>query len=126
MQWPCPWQQNTNPLVVPTGFLRSPIQIQSPATGTDASGGPTTTTWNEVLSALAGILTVSSREVFQAQQFTAQVTHRVTLRWPGEIGIAPGMRVIYSTHVYIIQAMENVQQRNRVLHLMCLELDGGQ
>jgi SPP1 family predicted phage head-tail adaptor len=121
-----PWSGVRDPLAIPAGALRSAIQIQSQSATQDAYGQPVAT-WTTFLSVFAAIATVSSREVYQASQFVSQVTHRVTIRWPGtSVVIEEGQRVVYGTHTYLIQAVENVQERNRVLNLMCLEIDGSQ
>lgn len=126
-----PWQAVRDPLAIPAGALRMPIAIQTQSTAPSPSGQPVAT-WATFLTTMAAISTTSSREVYQAQQFTSQVTHRVTIRWPGStVVIQEGQRVVYQpfasvTHTYLIQAVENVQERNRVMNLMCLEIDGSE
>lgn len=115
----------TNELALPAGSLRHSIEIQSPATSHDNFGQPLQT-WTTVLTARASIEDVLEREMYQNGQFTGQVTHTIRLRWPGTaVSIAPGMQVICGAHTYTIQTAVNVQQRNRVLKIMALELNGG-
>jgi SPP1 family predicted phage head-tail adaptor len=122
MPFPYPWQGVRDPLAIPSGAMRHEIQIQQQTTTPDSFGQPQPT-WTTVLTAMAAFATLSEREVYQLQ-FTAQVTHRITVRWPGtSIGIAGGMRVLFGTRVFLIQTPDNVQERNRVLHLMCLEIN---
>lgn len=112
---------------IDAGALRTPIIIQAPSSASDGCGG-VSSTWNTVLTTWAAISTVSQREVYQTgqgSQFTAQVTHRVQIRWPGAtLGIAGGMQVVFGTRVFAIQTVENVQERNRILNLMCVEING--
>lgn len=118
-----PWQVNRNPLALSAGQLRHEIRIQKQDTTTDEAGGDSTT-WVTVLAALAGIETLSLREVYQSAQFASQVTHRITMRYPGEVGIGPGMQVLFGTKRYLIQGIDNVQERNRVLLLTVQEING--
>lgn len=124
--WPYPWESQLNPLVIPPGFLRNQVQIQRPSGDKDDFGQPLDG-WTIVLTAMAGIISLVQREVWQNGMFSGQVTHRVTLRWPGpDVTIASGMRVVFGSRTFVVQAPpDNVQERNRVLHLLCLEIDGG-
>ena len=112
-----------NQLVVPAGSLRHTILIQSPSTSHD-SFGQTVLTWTTVVTTRAAIKTVSAKELYQTGQLSSQVTHTITVRWPGIlVQVAPGMQVVYGPHTYKIQAIDNVDERNRVLKLMCLAID---
>lgn len=47
------------------------------------------------------------------------------MRWPGaSVTIAPGMQAVYGSKTYKIQAVNNVDERNLILKLMTLELNG--
>jgi SPP1 family predicted phage head-tail adaptor len=125
MSYPYPYQNVKDPLALPAGMLRHEISIQQQSSTQDAFGQPLVS-WSSIYTCLAAILTMSAKEVFQVSQFVSQITHRITLRWPGELGIEAGQRVVFGKRVFLIQALDNVQERNRVLHLMCLELNGVQ
>lgn len=122
-----PWQGRRNPLVIPAGSKRSQISVQAESASRGSSGGQSTT-WDTVLTTMAAIATVSSREMYQvgqSPQFTAQVTHMVSFDWPGDsIALAGGMRVVLGSRIFTVQTVENVQERNRVINLMCLEING--
>jgi head-tail adaptor len=129
MAWPFPWQKVTDPLVIPSGALRNAIQIQAQTAGTQDANGQPSGTWNLVLSCFAAIETENMREVFQ-EGFVSQVVHKISIRWPGpSVPILANMRVVVDpvpggqSSMYLIQAVENVQQRNRVVKLTCLEID---
>ena len=112
----------SNPLVIAPGTLRCQIQVQAQS-GQDSLGG-SAGTWATLLTCMAAISTMSSREVFQASQFADQATHLITTYWPGSLGIQAGMRVLYDGREFTIQMPpENVQERNRVLKLTCLEIN---
>ena len=112
------------PFAIDSGKLRHWIDIQSPSTSQTSTGSPTTT-WTTFYSCMAKIDAMSSREVFQASQFTAEVSHVVTIRWPGDgVSIQGGQQVLYCGRVFKLQTVENVQERNRILLLHCLEING--
>jgi SPP1 family predicted phage head-tail adaptor len=120
---------NQNPLAIDAGTLRHKVQIQAQSMVGDADTGEPSATWSDVLAAFARIDAVSSRQIFQSGQglqFVSQVTHLVTIRWPGfSVGISGGMRVLFGIRIFQVQIVENVQERNRILKLLCLEINGG-
>lgn len=123
-----PWHGNRNPLAVSAGQLRHQISIQAQSTAQDPDTGEPASVWNTTLTTWAQIETLTAREAYQAgaSQFVAQVTHMVTIRWPGaSVRIAGGMRVLFGERMFMIQAVDNVQERNRLLKLACLEVNGG-
>ena len=126
--WPYPWQGNTDPLAIPAGFLRHQVTLQVQSSTPNSVGEPQAA-WNDVLTRRAGIMAITVREVFQsgpAPEFVGQVTHRVTVRWPGStVSIYAGMRATLGSRVFLIQGVDNVQEMNRVLHIYCLEINGG-
>lgn len=128
MRWPYPWDKNINPLVIPPGYCRHQVTIQSKDT-TQGGGGDPTETWTSVLTVLAGITTRTQREAYQTgavSQFVEQVIQIVTIRYPvPDVTIAGGMRVVFGSRLFIVQSADNVQERNRVLNLTCLEVNGG-
>lgn len=115
-----------DPLVIQPGELRHQVQIQQQASGQASDGSPSTS-WNTVLMTMAAIYTQGSKEVYQAAQFTAQVSHVLKIRWPGiGITIQGGMQVLFGSRTFKLQTVDNVLERNRVLMLHCLELNGVQ
>ena len=115
-----------DPLVVNPGELRHAVQIQQQVTTQSASGEPQQS-WTTILATQASIRTASSREVYRASQFTGQVSHVITIRWPGSgVSILGGQQLLFGGRVFKLQTVENVQERNRVLLLHCLEINGVQ
>lgn len=130
--WPYPYQKVTNPFVIPAGLLRNQVSIQSKdltPNGQDEDGGELVT-WDTALTCMAAILPIAQKENFEtgaSPQFVGQVTHRVSIYWPGaSVAICGGMQVLFGSRTFVIQNPENVQERNRVLHLTCLEINGVQ
>ncbi len=115
-----------NDLIVNAGEMPHPIQIQQQASSQTGTGAQVES-WTTVLSTWAKISTASSREVYRASQFTAQVSHVIKMRWPGTgVVIQGGQRVVFGSRVFQLQTVENVLERNRVLLLHCLEINGVQ
>lgn len=108
------------------GMLRRQVQLQSQSATPDAVGQPQQV-WTTFLTAMAAIQSTAARESFQTGQFVAEVTHRITLRWPGEtVTLQGGQRVLYGARIFLVQTVENVRERDSLVHLMCLEINGTQ
>jgi head-tail adaptor len=129
MAWPYPWSKVQDPLIIPSGALRNAIQVQSQTAGAQDANGQPTGAWNSILSCFAAIETMRTAEQFQ-EGFVSQVVHKISIRWPGpSVPILANMRVVVDpvpggqSSMYLIQAVENVQQRNRVVRMTCLEID---
>ncbi len=116
----------TSPLNLAAGALRNAITIQAPTSTRDAAGQPVST-WNSVLTTRAAMMSTtgqSYKEVATGSTLVSQSTWLVTIRWPGASTlIEPGQRVQHGNDTYLIQAVDNVLQRNRVLQLYCLAID---
>jgi head-tail adaptor len=117
-------------LQLPAGSLRYAIQIQQQTATQDSLGQPLAA-WSTFYSCRAAIDIQNSQLIYSTAEFMSKVTYRITMRWPGaEIILQPTMRIVYVepatgiTHVYEIQALINVQMRNRVLVCLAYELDG--
>jgi SPP1 family predicted phage head-tail adaptor len=104
------------------GQLRHQIQIQSQTTTPDAFGQPQAS-WSTIRTSWAKIEALTQQEAFQPDQFTARVTHRITMRYPNGVSIQGGMRVLYGSHTYLIQNVNNYQERNAILFLKVLEIN---
>lgn len=117
------------------GELCQTIQIQTRTTAQDSLGGQVEA-WNTVLTTRAAIYTAETvpgmrsklpTEASQAGEFSSQVTHVMKIRWPGyTVPVQGGQRVIFRSRLFTLQSAENVQERNRVLLLYCLEINGVQ
>lgn len=115
----------SDPLALDAGRLRQVVQLQAQTMTPDAETGEPSQAWETVLETRAEIRTASSKEAYQAQQFSAQVSHVVTIRWPGQSPvIRGGMRVQFGSRYFTLQYPDNVLERNRVLQLYCMEING--
>lgn len=104
------------------GQLRHQIQIQQQSSSQDSSG-QLLETWTTVRTSWASIQSITLKEAFQSDQLTSQVTHTITLRWPSGVSVQAGMRVVYGSHTYKIQAVNNIDERDVILRLLVMELN---
>lgn len=100
------------------GELRHRVRIQQLVTGRDDTGG-FSETWADVATVWAAIEPIRGREYFEAQQVNAEVSHRIKCRYRS--GILPVMRAVFGVRIFRIEAVINVDERNRELQLMCIE-----
>lgn len=81
-------------------------------------------TWSTVYTCWARIATLKTQEQYGAGEFDAQVSHRVTIRYPYETTgmIHAGQRVVYKQRHFKVQTIDNPNESNKVLYLMCIEV----
>ena len=103
------------------GNLRRRVTVQKQSATKDAFGQPVENDWQTVVTAWAQIAAITGREIFAlGSGFTAQVTHRVTLRYPAQT-ITAGMRVSYKSRLFDVQVVSDPTEDKRELDLLCLE-----
>ena len=99
------------------GRLNKRVTIQSPATGQDATGEPTTG-WTDVATVWASIVDVSGREYVAAGGLQNSAQTKIMIRYRS--GIVPSMRVVHGSDTFNIEAV--LGQDRRSLLLMCSRL----
>jgi Phage head-tail joining protein len=114
------------------GKKRHRISIHMASVKQDTRGEETPAFGPVALNCYAAIETTSpGRELFQ-DGFVAQIIHKVSIDWPRSVRITGDMTVIVHPALgakaskYEIQTIENVQERNLVMILTCLEIDNEQ
>lgn len=112
------------PWMIDPGRLRNEIQIASKSAAQDGFGQPLNT-WAPYLTTFAEIRQLSGQELFQGDQFTSASQIRITIRspWPSPT-VNVGDRILFGTHTYVIQIINDIEMRNLLLELTCLEIDG--
>lgn len=124
-----PAQKFNAPLAINPGDLCHRIAIQKPSSSQNPETGEPSLDFDTVVECSAAIRTPTSREMYQTGQggqFVSQVTKMVTIRWPGAgITITAGMRVKFGAKFFTIQTVEDVLERNRLVNLLCVEINGG-
>jgi SPP1 family predicted phage head-tail adaptor len=115
-----------DPLQLQAGDLRHSITITEASSTRDSYGQPIST-WNTVLTTRAKIEGTTSntyKQLIQAGVVSADTTDIITIRWPGSaVFLTPDMRVVFGDQTFLIQGIDNVLRRNRVVKLFCMAID---
>ena len=106
-------------MTVIAGRLNKRITLQSATTARDGHGQPVET-WAAVATVWAAIEPIRGREYFAAQQFSAETTHRVTIRYRS--GVSPQWRVVFGSRTFRIESVINPLEKNERIELMCVEV----
>jgi SPP1 family predicted phage head-tail adaptor len=112
------------------GAMRWKIQLQSKS-GTGADSDPFVTSasgvspWTTYYECWAQLKPLTSKEVFEFNQDSMKVSHKITIRYPGPgINISAGDQVLYKTRVFQLQTgLINPDERNISLELLAYEID---
>jgi len=81
--------------------------------------------WTDYYTCRAEIEPLSGRELMAAMQVQADISHRVTIRWPGtSITLTPDMHIVYGTRLFDIQSILDTEERHRELQILCIERVG--
>lgn len=103
------------------GTLRHRLTLQQASETTDAHG-ETLKTWGTLATVWGRVEPLRMREYLEAQQTTAQSTHRVTIRY--REGITPLHRVLHRERVFEVVATINPEERREMLHFLAVERVG--
>ena len=97
------------------------VQLQK-QTGSETadSRGASTKTWQTIETVYASIATLSGDEVAIGRQIEARATHHLEMHYTATI--TPLVRIKHGDVFYQVEAIDNVQQRNRWLILQCEEV----
>ena len=117
-----------NASVVRAGDLNRKVLIQSQV-GTQDTFGQQSLTWVDYLGNVpAQIAPLSGNELVKAQAVNSSVTHQIIVRYSAlladPIKVA-SMRIVYVnagvTRYFNISSSMNIDERNRVIHIMAAE-----
>jgi SPP1 family predicted phage head-tail adaptor len=84
------------------------------------AAGPVMSWQTSVPDVMASIETMRGTDVIRSGQTTAQIYLEVTIWY--QDGITSDMRIANGGNTYVIQSIENVNERDRVLRLNCVAL----
>ena len=101
------------------GPLRHRIAVQS-KTETQSPRGGIVETWNTVETRWGSIEPLRAREVLEAQQVDARLSHRVIMRY---IPILTNQhRLVFNgTRIFHIHSVRHLQERSRTTEILCME-----
>ena len=100
------------------GKLRQRLHLES-STPTRNSVGEEVDNWEAYDVVWGEVVPLSGRELFQARQVEAEVTHRVTIRYRD--GVSPKHRVIHKNRTLEVVSVLDREERERWLDLVCKE-----
>lgn len=106
--------------MIRAGRLRHTVVIERDSSAARDGFGQPTENWEAFATVQAAIDPIRGREYFAAQQFAAETTHKVTLRYIA--GVSPKMRARFGSRIFRIEAVKNPEERNERLELMCVEV----
>jgi len=109
------------PTTLQAGKLRHRIYIVRPNLTQDAAGGSQPDDDSILATVWASVEALTGRELFSAQQLVSEVTHKITIRWLD--GIKSSMNVWFDGRQFQIQAIQNPDERHKLLILLCVERD---
>jgi SPP1 family predicted phage head-tail adaptor len=105
------------------GKLKHLVQVQRDVgVSTDTVGSPVRA-WQSVRTTWAAIepLATSGRELLQGAQITADMTHKLTLRYRATPAITPAMRVLFGSRIFQIGGVAHTEELQRETLLYCKE-----
>lgn len=98
-----------------SGGLRARVAIERELPIAEA-GGSYAPNWQTLATLWAQIEPIAGRVVRQGERLESRVTHRITLRYRGDI--TAGMRVVWGSQRFSIQAVINLGAQNRFTQLL--------
>lgn len=101
------------------GRLRHRIRIEEKVESRDTYGGERET-WITKATVWGEVAPLVGREYLEARQMTAEMTTRIRIRYLE--GVKPQMRAVFGSETFDIQAVQNVEERDREMVLMCREI----
>ncbi len=101
------------------GRARKRVTIQRIAI-TKNSVGEAVKTPHNVARVWAGITPLMGRELVTAQQYHAETTHLIEIRF--RTGITPNLQIVLGARLFTILAALNVEERDVVINCYCKEL----
>jgi SPP1 family predicted phage head-tail adaptor len=103
------------------GKLRHRIQLMRQNLTQGTSGGTVVDDVSIFATVWASVEALTGRELYAAQQKVSEVSHKITMRWRG--GITAAMNVWFDGREFQIQAVQNPDERHKLLILLCIERD---
>jgi len=100
------------------GKLRHRVTIEALTETRNSSGGEKFI-WQPICTVNAEIVPLSGKSLFAAQQNHSEVTGIIKMRYRADINAK--QRAVHKDKIYSIQAVINIGERNRELHLMTSE-----
>ena len=103
------------------GQLRHKVTIEEDSGTTRNAYNEITPNWTTITGGevFADVVPLNGRELIDAQQQQADVTHRVRIRYLSTV--TPTMRVVHGSRNLHITSVINQEERDRWMELLCVE-----
>lgn len=101
------------------GQLRHRLAVQK-ATESQSSSGEITVEWSILNWTWGQIVPLSGRELDAARQIKSEATHEIRLRY--DSGLTSEHRLLFGSRVFEINAVLNVDERNRESRILAREV----
>lgn len=109
--------------MIRAGRLRNRLELQTDTATVDEYGDKSPSAWLTTQTVWAAIEPLRGRELFAAQQVKSDVTHKITMRH--QPGITSAMRFKEGSRAFNIAAPPiNVRERDRMIEVLCVEVEG--
>lgn len=102
------------------GAMRSTVEIQSRTRTGDGAGG-VESQWTTVETRRAQIVSKRGQERLEGMQIEDQISHIFTFRYRADKTITAAQRLRYDNRIFNINAVINLDERNRYLMVYCKE-----
>jgi len=104
------------------GLLKHRIDLQSNSETVDALGGVVSGWSNYATSVPATVTPLRGVERDGSGQIETQTTYKITIRCLASVeNVSPKYRVQYDGRTFDIKSVVDVQERHRMIELMCVE-----
>lgn len=101
---------------ITSGQLRHKITVERESIIKDSVGG-FSSTWATHIEPFAKVVPISGRERYQAMKLEANVTHKIYIRYTGDI--KPTDKIIFNGEEMQIRAILNLEYKDVWLELSC-------
>lgn len=101
------------------GLLRHKFTVRTMTEEQDAAG-ELVQTWADGNTIWGSITPLSGGESLSNEQITAEVTHKVWVRYDSTV--TPGTRLLFGSRVFEINSVLNKDERNVAMELLCKEI----
>jgi len=105
---------------VNVGMMRKRVTLQNVSAVRDSNYGGVTTSAAAAATVWASIDPISARERLRLGENVAEATHVVKVRYT--TNVAQTSRVVYGSRTFEVLSLIDVEERGKVIHLICKEL----
>ena len=103
------------------GSLRHQVILQAPSESQDTFGEQVITYPSDTLTAWGKIEPLTGRELERAKAMQAESTHKITLRYDGDVAVTPKYRAKFGSRFFDILQLIDMEERNIVWEALCKE-----